>query len=72
METSFNFRISLIVAVLLSFSVAHAAILTRDEYKADKTRISADDKVDKKACDALAGDVKSNCVATATTQFGKN
>jgi activator of HSP90 ATPase len=65
MKTSFNFKASLIVAALLSFSVAQAATLTKDQYKADKTRISADYKVDKTACDALKANAKDVCVQEA-------
>lgn len=65
MNTSRNFKTSLIVAALLSFSVAQAATLTKAEYKADKTRISADYKVDKKACDALKANAKDVCVQEA-------
>ena len=65
MTTSFNFKASLIVAALLSFSVAQAATLTKAEYKADKTRISADYKVDKKACDALKANAKDVCIEEA-------
>lgn len=65
MKTSFNFKASLIVAALLSLSVAQAATLTKDEYKADNTRISADYKVDKKACDALNANAKDVCVQEA-------
>ena len=65
MNTSRNFKASLIVAALLSFSVAQAATLTKAEYKADKTRISADYKVDKKACDALKANGKDVCVQEA-------
>lgn len=65
MNTSRNFKATLVVAVLLSFSTAHAANLTKAEYKADKTRISADYKVDKKACDALKDNAKDVCVQEA-------
>jgi hypothetical protein len=65
MTTSFSFKASLIVAALLSFSVAQAATLPKDEYKAGKTRISADYKVDKAACDALKANAKDVCVQEA-------
>lgn len=65
MSTSQNFKASLIVAALLSFSMTQAATLTKEEYKADKTRISADYKVDKKACDALKANAKDVCVQEA-------
>lgn len=65
MNTTFNLKASLIVAALLSFSVAQAANLTKAEYKAEKTRISADYKADKKACDALKANAKDICVQEA-------
>jgi hypothetical protein len=65
MNTSFNLKASLIVAALLSFSVAQAANLTKAEYKAEKTRISAEYKADKKACDALKANAKDICVQEA-------
>ncbi len=60
-----NFKASLIVAALLSFSVAQAANLTKAEYKAEKTRISADYKADKIACDAFKANAKDICVQEA-------
>jgi hypothetical protein len=45
--------------------MTQAATLTKEEYKADKTRISADYKVDKKACDALKANAKDVCVQEA-------
>ena len=35
-------------------------------------KLDADYKVAIEKCDALAGDAKSNCVATAKTKYGKN
>jgi hypothetical protein len=65
MNISRNFKASLIVAALMSFSAAQAATLTKAEYKAEKTRISADYKVDKNACDALKDNAKDVCVQEA-------
>jgi hypothetical protein len=65
MKTSFNLKASLVVAVLLSLSVAQAATISKDQYKADKTRISADFKADKAACAALSGNAKDICVQEA-------
>ena len=65
MNISRNFKASLIVAALLSFSVAQAANLTKAEYKAEKTRISADYKADKAACDAFKANAKDICVQEA-------
>src|SRR5665647_1967730 len=65
MKTSFNLKASLVVAALLSQSVAQAATMSKAEYKADKTRISADYKADKAACAPLAGNAKDICVEEA-------
>jgi hypothetical protein len=65
MTTSFNLKASLVVAALLSFSVAQAANISKAEYKTEKTRISADYKADKAACAALAGNAKDICVQEA-------
>lgn len=65
MTNTRNFKVSLIVAALLSFSAAQAGTLPKAEYKAEKTRISADYKVDNKACDALKANAKDICVQEA-------
>lgn len=65
MNASIYFKTSLVVAALLSFSVAQAANLTKAEYKSEKTRISADYKVDKNACDAFKDNAKDVCVQEA-------
>jgi hypothetical protein len=65
MNISRNFKASLIVTALLTFSAAQATPLTKDEYKADKTRISADYKADKKACDAFKNNAKDVCIEEA-------
>ena len=65
METSFKLKASLVVAALLSFSVAQAATISKAEYKADQTRISADYKADKAACAALVANAKDICVQEA-------
>lgn len=65
MNISRNFKTSLLVAALLSFSVAQAATLSKAEYKAEKSRISAVYKVDKKACDSFKANAKDICVEEA-------
>jgi hypothetical protein len=42
-------------------SSAYAATMTKDEYAAAKSRISASEKSDKKACDTLSGNAKDVC-----------
>jgi hypothetical protein len=65
MKTSFNLKASLVVAALLSLSVAQAATISKDQYKADKTRISADFKADKTACAAQSANAKDICIQEA-------
>ena len=68
MKNYFNFKASLVVAALLSLSAAQAATISKDQYRADKTRISADYKIDKAACTALVGNAKDICVEEATAK----
>src|SRR5659263_188175 len=65
MKTSSIFKSSLIFAALLSLSMAQAATISKDEYKADKTRISAEYKTDKAACATLKANAKDICVQEA-------
>ena len=65
MNTSRNLKAFLIVAALLSFSVAHAATLSKAEYKAEKTRISANYKANKAACTSFSGNAKDICIQEA-------
>ena len=54
---------------LLGCSVAltavHAANMTKEEASAEKTRIEAEYKADRKACDALSANAKDVCVEQA-------
>ena len=51
------------VAILaLSLTTAHAASITKMQYEAGKTRISADYKADKAACSSQAGNAKDICI----------
>ncbi|MDO8449118.1 MAG: hypothetical protein Q7T10_09985 [Rhodoferax sp.] len=65
MNHIFNLKTSLIVAALLALPVAQAANISKDDYKAGKTRISADYKADKAACAPLAANAKDICVEEA-------
>lgn len=56
---------SLVAAALLALPAAQAATMTKGDYKAGKTRISADVKADKAACKAQAGNAKDICVQEA-------
>ncbi len=56
---------SLIVAGLLALPLAHAATMAQPDYKAGKSRISADYKADKAACATLTANAKDICVEEA-------
>jgi hypothetical protein len=55
----------LAAAALLSFSAAQAATMSKPDYSAGKTRISADYKTDKAACAPMSGNAKDVCVEEA-------
>ena len=65
MTTSIKLKVSLAVAALLSLSAVQAATLSKADYKAGKTRISADYKADKAACAAMNANAKDICVQEA-------
>ncbi|MDO8770571.1 MAG: hypothetical protein Q7K57_18075 [Burkholderiaceae bacterium] len=65
MTNSFNLKASLIVAAMLALPVAQAATMAKADYTADKTRISAEYKTNKAACDALKDNAKDVCVEEA-------
>ena len=65
MNTFFNLKTSALVAALLLASVAQANTISKDEYKAGKTRISADYKTDKAACASMSGNAKDVCIEEA-------
>lgn len=65
MNNYFNSKASLVVAALLALPVAHAATMSKAEYRADKARISADYKADKAACASQSGNAKDICVEEA-------
>jgi hypothetical protein len=50
---------------LLAFGGAQAAMMSKPDYKAGKTRISADYKTDKAACAPMMGNAKDICVEEA-------
>jgi len=65
MNKHFALKGSLIVAAMLLLPVAQAATMTKAEYQAEKSRISADYKADKAACASLAGNTKDICIEEA-------
>jgi hypothetical protein len=58
-------KVALLAASLLALPVAYAATMTKADYKAGKTRISADYKTDKAACASLKANAKDICVQEA-------
>ena len=65
MNTLSTLKASLVAAALLALPLAHAAAMTKAEYQASKTRISADYKAGKAACAALAANAKDVCIQEA-------
>jgi hypothetical protein len=51
--------------LVLSHGTAQAATISKAEFRASKTRISADYKVDKAACGSQSGNAKDVCVEEA-------
>ena len=65
MTNTLTLKTSFIVAALLALPLAHAAPISKDDYNAGKTRISADVKTDKAACASLKANAKDICIAEA-------
>lgn len=61
MNTTFKIKSALLISALLALPVAQAATISKDEYKAGKTRISAEYKAAKASCDAMSGNAKDVC-----------
>jgi hypothetical protein len=53
------------VALVLAFPVAEAAVVSKADYRASKTRISADYKAEKSACGSSQGNAKDICIEEA-------
>jgi len=65
MNTTFNFKTSIVIAALALMPAAYAATMTKADYKADKIRITSDYDADKTACGSLAGNANDICVEQA-------
>ncbi len=67
--TTINLKLALIAAAFLAMPlalpVAHAATMSRADYRSSHSRIKADYKVEKTACDSQAGNAKDICVEQA-------
>lgn len=62
MKSNFKIKASIVLAALFCLPAAQAALSSKDDYKAQKTRISADYKTEKAACASLSGNAKDICV----------
>ena len=60
-----NIKTALLAASLLAMPAAYATTMTQADYKAGKTRISADYKTDDAACASLKANAKDVCVQEA-------
>ncbi len=58
-------KISLLMAAVLALSATQAATASKDDYKAGKTRISADYKAEKSACSSMKSNAKDVCIEEA-------
>lgn len=65
MRKIFNFKASLLLVPMFALSTAYAASMSKDDYSAGKTRISADYKTDKAACGSLVDNAKDICMEEA-------
>ena len=65
MIKTLSLKHSLIVAALLALPLAQAATMPKPDYKAAKSRISADYKADKAACGSMTANAKDICVEEA-------
>ncbi len=65
MTKFFAFKATLATAVLMALPISQAMAMTHADYSAAKSRVSADYKVDKAACDSLEHNAKDVCVEQA-------
>lgn len=61
MNTTFNLKASLILAAMFCLPAAQAGLTSKDDYKANKTRIDVDYKAAKAACAPMSGNAKDVC-----------
>lgn len=65
MNKLFAFKIAVAAAALMALPLAQATNISKTDFGAGKTRISADYQADKAACAPLAGNTKDICVEEA-------
>lgn len=61
-------KAALLAASLVALPAVYAGTMTKAEYQAGKTRISADYKTDKAACASLAANAKDVCMQEAAAK----
>jgi hypothetical protein len=60
-----NFIATILFVSLLPISATYAQTISKGDYKTSKTRLSADYKSDKAACNSQAGNAKDICIEEA-------
>ena len=65
MNKTLTLKTSMIFAALLALPLAQAATMSKPDYKAAKSRISADYKADKAACGSFSANAKDVCIEQA-------
>lgn len=65
MNSHFNFKASLLVTSLLAFAPAFSAPISKADFNAGKSRISAEYAASKATCKSLAGNAKDICMEEA-------
>lgn len=60
-----HYKSALTIAVLLALPAAHAAMISKADHAAGKTRISAEYKTENQACKTLTANAKDICVQEA-------
>jgi len=68
MNKQLRFKLSMVMAGLLAVPVAHAASMSKADYNASKTRISADYKAEHSACASQTANAKDICIEEASAK----
>jgi len=68
MNKQLTFKLSLVTAALLALPLAQAADMSKADYNTAKTRIGADYKAARSACDSRSANAKDVCVEEASAK----
>jgi len=68
MDKQLSLKLSLVMAGMLALPLAQAASMSKADYKATKTRISADYKAEHSACASHTANAKDVCVEEASAK----